>query len=175
MSIQQESQTGGSLLRNFHSRILGPKPSPVEIKPPPATFDGSQHTDIAGTQIFLAAVQILNSERQALWQRYAAMIVAHTFLINVLPRADQNEQIIFSMCGLWLCVVWFFVTAIPWYYYDRMVNNAASFTWVGFPRNVNPLSEGVTLSRHFSWGGALKFFSFSTILPFVVVYASYLL
>lgn len=158
----------------LHTRLVGADPDEVIIQPPPEKFNGEQHTDTASTQVFTAAVQIINSERQTVWQRYAAMVVANTFLLNAIIRASPGKQFLFAVCGLVLCVTWFFVTAVPWYYYDAMVKQAAKFRWAGYPTNINPLSEGTVLPRHFKWGGVLKFFSFAAIVPFMIVYGSYI-
>ena len=128
-----------------HTRFVGADPDEVIIQPPPEKFNGEVHTDTASTQIFTAAVQIINSERQTVWQRYAAMVVAHTFLLNAIIGASPGKQFLFAVCGLVLCVTWFFVTAVPWYYYDAMVKQAAKFRWAGLPTNINPLSEGTVL------------------------------
>lgn len=103
--------------------------------------DGKRiYTDIALTNLFACHVQKLNVEKQLIWQRYTAMLLANSVLVGLLgvnldslgPGSSNLREGI-CVLGIVLCVLWLVVTFNGWEIAGRRLKAAARFEWPGFP------------------------------------------
>jgi hypothetical protein len=92
--------------------------------------------------LFGIYVQFLSAERQLIWDRFSAMLVANTIILNALTNTynDSTEwlfTLIACVFGILLCIAWLMMTYEGWKYTDRLRNDAVNcFRWEGCP---NPL------------------------------------
>jgi hypothetical protein len=92
--------------------------------------------------LFGIYVQFLSAERQLIWDRFSAMLVANTIILNALTDIynDSTERLftlIACVFGMLLCIAWLMMTYEGWEYTDKLRKDAVNcFRWEGCP---NPL------------------------------------
>jgi hypothetical protein len=73
----------------------------------------SPSVDVVIMSLFYAHISIINSERQAIWQGYAAMLVANAIILGVFSREQALTTLqMYSVSGfgLALCMAWLVLT-----------------------------------------------------------------
>lgn len=102
----------------------------AEKADPCATKSYSESTIV---NLFNAHANSINVEKQLIWQRYQAMLVANsigfgfiTGNLSAPPRAMLG-----CAFGLLLCLFWLRVTKFGWNHMWDRINRAQRFTWVG--------------------------------------------
>jgi len=142
-----------------------------------ATQKGERYSDISMSILFSAYASAINSERQAVWQRYNTILFASSvFLGFLLGGGDRSfpDVAIGSAFGLLLCTLWLFSFESGMVLFVRLNAAAARFSWKGLERERNPfvLTEtwrGNTRRRWICRGGLF------TILVFITGYVVLLL
>jgi len=74
---------------------------------PPA--DPPRSVDLARTSLVAAHIALLTAERQALWQRYTALLLANAILLGFLIQLQTPTKILVyfaSGFGVALCLAW---------------------------------------------------------------------
>ncbi len=73
-------------------------------------------------------VDLSNSERQAIWARTAAMLVANSFIINVIridpTKSETCVNLLFSLAGILICAAWTLMTWEGWNVFERYAQDA---------------------------------------------------
>jgi hypothetical protein len=79
-------------------------------------------------------VDLVNSERQAIWARYATMVVGNSLIFNAIkPGVRPSETvnlpsnatgILLCAAGILLCVVWAVMTRTGWNWYRKLITDA---------------------------------------------------
>jgi hypothetical protein len=110
---------------------------------PPAKVEGVSPDDAKAT--LKLYVDLINSERAAIWARNAAMLVGNSFIINAIKsepaRSESGLNLLFSLAGIAICVLWFIMTWVGWAYSNKLMRKAEKlpvgdpqlnpFKWVG--------------------------------------------
>lgn len=134
-----------------------------------------QYSDIAFTSLFNAHVAIINSERQAIWQRYSAMIIANSIVLALasLAQLPSEQKVLFTLIlGLPLCSIWYFMTVSGYRLFLMEVRRAQEFIWVGLGEKINPFTVALEYERG-KPGGFIFRASLFVIAWFVLGYLYY--
>jgi hypothetical protein len=110
----------------------------------------AQLSDISMTGLFNAHVATINSERQAIWQRYNIMVFANSiiFSLSVSQITDYGtETITGAAVGLVLCLIWWKMFRGGLALYDFWKENAATFSWQGLSEDANPYAIETKLRK----------------------------
>jgi hypothetical protein len=143
--------------------------NPIEIAPTGQATTTGVHSDAAMTQLYSCYIQLINSERQAIWQRFAAMIMANSFLIGFLSK-DNSQTVALSVtiCGFAVTILWLLMTIRGWRHFFRLYQAAQAFSWTALP-GINPTRIG--LSGLQAWWRDIVFLSaLITIVIFLFLY-----
>lgn len=129
----------------------------IEVKPT-GNKGGAVYTDTALTNVFIAHVTLLNSERQTIWQRYNVMLLANSLVITFLTRTDSALETLFGVIfGLVLCCVWFEISKEGWKVFKMYEEAGMRFYWTEFAESVNPLKVHGEYEGTQSGGNIFKF------------------
>ena len=95
----------------------------------PTSAPGSSFSDTSIVLMYSCHMQLLNSERQVIWTRTSAMIIANSVFIgsNTIHAADKYFNMISGIFGIALCIVWGITNHIGWSYYTELVAGAERF------------------------------------------------
>lgn len=167
---------------------------PIIVKPHTKAPSGNDnemiHTDIAQTGLYNATVSIVNSERNAVWQRYSAMLIANSIVLGFLSKQNADQAtftIPGAILGIILCFFWWLLTEDGWKFFNIYSKLAMRFTWpdIGGDLNSNEVmveefnrvtSEGrFKFINRFNKGDRIKTSAFAVILLFVCFYTYFLL
>ena len=143
----------------------------------PTAQKGEHYSDISMSILFSAYASVINSERQAVWQRYNTMLFANSVFLGFLLGGGArsfSDIAIGSAFGLLLCILWLLSFESGMVLFMRLNATAARFSWEGLERERNPfvLTEawrGNTRRRWIYRGGLF------TILVFITGYVVLLL
>jgi hypothetical protein len=135
------------------------KPSMSDLPPP------SSNTELPAKDSLKLYVDLVNSERQAIWVRHSTMLVAHAFLVNAASRGSDPTWILYG-AGLLLCFVWFVMTWSGWGWFYRMMEQGQR---LGVnPPSSNPFNNIEDLTCR--WNDALFICANLVIIIFICVY-----
>jgi hypothetical protein len=101
-------------------------------------------------RLFQAYVDLINSERETIWARHNALLVANSLIVGALAISPaalwQNEWAAPSLLGadLLISAAWLLVPAHGWAVLHRHIEMANSFVIQNFPNLPNPFSEAVS-------------------------------
>jgi hypothetical protein len=97
---------------------------------PTATQKG-EHTDIALTALYNAHVSLINSERQATWQRFNIMLLANSLLIGLMSQKSELSLgiVIGMLFGLVLCFLWWKLIRQSYLVFNMYADDAMRFFW----------------------------------------------
>jgi hypothetical protein len=142
---------------------------PVSPTAPEGT--GNQHTDISLTNLFGAYIQLLSVERQLIWGRFSAMLVANTiifYIINNIYNDPAERLFTLTACvfGVLLCFAWLTMTHRGWNYSNILRDVAERFKWEGYP---NPLSREQLPAAYPRWD-IIRYAAYSVIVLFIIAY-----
>ena len=99
--------------------------------------------------VFQAYIDLINSERETIWARHNAMLVANSLIIGALAISPtalwQNEWAALGMigAGLLISLAWLLITVLAWSAMRRHRDVAGSFASSSFKHLPNPLAETV--------------------------------
>lgn len=138
----------------------------------PTAQKGEHYSDISMSILFSAYASVINSERQAVWQRYNTMLFANSVFLGFLLGGDAQalpDIAVGSIFGLLVSIVWLLSFESGMVLFVRLNATAARFSWEGLERERNPfvLTEvwrGNTKRRWIYRGGLF------TILVFIAGY-----
>jgi hypothetical protein len=94
--------------------------------------DLSPSVDVVTMNLLDAHISIVNSERQAIWQGYAAMLIANAIVLGVFSRehAPTTLQMYFvSGFGLALCTAWLVMTISGFTAFFVRLDASKHFSW----------------------------------------------
>src|SRR5919198_2831306 len=94
--------------------------------------DQSLSADTVIMSLLDAHISIINSERQAIWQTYAAMLVANAIILGIFSReqAPTTPQVYFaSGFGLALCIAWLVSTVSGFTMFFMRLAASSHFSW----------------------------------------------
>ncbi len=89
--------------------------------------------------LFQAYVDLINSERETIWARHNALLVANSLIVGAIaisPTAlwtDEWAAVGLLGAGLLISTVWLLITIHGWLLLQRHVELASSFTTTYFP------------------------------------------
>jgi hypothetical protein len=99
--------------------------------------------------LFQAYVDLINSERETIWARYNALLVANSLIIGALAISPtalwQNKWAALGMisAGLLISAAWLLITVLAWSAMRRHSDIAGTFTSSCFKHLPNPFSESI--------------------------------
>ncbi|MDP3735162.1 MAG: hypothetical protein Q8R39_01910 [bacterium] len=107
---------------------------------PTAPQATEQYSDISLTGLFTAHTALINSERQAIWQRYNVMLIANAVIFGFLAGGVRTAmEVGFGMSfGLLLCAIWWVITREGWVLIGMQTDRADQFVWTALDRDANP-------------------------------------
>lgn len=86
-------------------------------------------------------VDLVNSERQAIWARNAAMLVGNSFIANSMKTSVEGDStplnVAFSLAGMAICLIWAVMTWRGWGTFHHLTLEARSIV----PGPLNPFSS----------------------------------
>jgi hypothetical protein len=92
----------------------------------------SPSVDVVLMSLFYAHVSIINSERQAIWQGYAAMLVANAIILGIFAREQALTMLQMSSVsgfGLALCMAWLVLTISGFTTFFMRLDASRRFSW----------------------------------------------
>lgn len=106
--------------------------------------------------LFQAYVDLVNSERETIWARHNALLVANSLIVGALaisPTAfwmSKWAPIAMLGAGLLISIVWFLITMQGWSAMRRHAEVASDFVATHFKHLPNPFADP-TYHRSSSW------------------------
>ena len=142
----------------------------ISIKPTGLPVSG-QYSDIAMTNLVGLHVHQVNSERQAIWQRYSAMLIANSIFFGVLMNRSlgKTETVVVTLIGVVLCYFWWKVTKAGWNIFDKRWKAALDFYWENLPENAHPYKETLQYFKDYQ-GDIISKMALLIIYLFVISY-----
>jgi hypothetical protein len=108
--------------------------------------EASSSNEIA---VFQAYVDLINSERETIWARHNALLVANSLITGALAISPtalwQNKWAALGMisAGLLISAAWLLITVLAWSAMRRHSDIAGTFTSSCFKHLPNPFSESI--------------------------------
>ena len=108
--------------------------------------DPSSPDELAVFQVY---TDLVNSERETLWARHNALLLANSLIIGSLAISPaslwENKWSTLAMlgAGIVICAAWFLMTVLAWSAMRRHRDLAGSFASSCFAHLPNPLAETV--------------------------------
>jgi hypothetical protein len=102
-----------------------------------------------GLAAFQTCTNLINSERETLWARHNALVLANSLIIGALAISPaalwENKWAALGMlgAGLVICAAWFLMTVLAWSAMRRHCDLAASFASSCFAHLPNPFAETI--------------------------------
>jgi len=102
---------------------------------------------IDASTLFQAYVDLINSERETIWARHNALLVANSLIVGALAISPaalwQNKWAALSLlgAGLLISAVWLLITAHGWAVPRQHMDMAGDFAEANFPHWPNPFGE----------------------------------
>ncbi len=108
---------------------------------PPPKDGPAASTDATAT--LKMYVDIVNSEKQAIWARHATMVVGNSLILNAIKQVKLEETLentyrFFNFMGLLLCIVWLAIVCFGWRRCYQFMMDAKKLPACGAP---NPFNE----------------------------------
>lgn len=100
------------------------------------------------TGLFGAQVSVFNSERQAIWQRYNAMLIANSFILAFSGRA---QPALWAIVGICLCFAWAILTWSGFRFFFMQMTELQRFKWPGPPEVQNPIEVSFRYRQSRDW------------------------
>ncbi len=100
--------------------------------------------------MFQAYVDLINSERETIWARHNALLVANSLIVGALAISPaalwQNKWAALSLLGAGVVIgaVWLLITAHGWAVLHRHMEMTSAFVDQNYPNLPNPFSEAVS-------------------------------
>jgi hypothetical protein len=116
-------------------------------------------------------VDLVNSERQAIWARYATMVVGNSLIFNAIILGGRTSETVnlpynaagILLCfGIILCVIWTVMTWVGWNWFRDLQEDAKKLCTGG---SINPFTQ--TKPRH---PGVMFFCAMFVPFIFMLVY-----
>jgi hypothetical protein len=80
-----------------------------------------------------AYVDFANSERQVIWGRNSAMLVANSFMLTALGVSQfRTIQLAIASAGMVVCTLWFAMTLRGWHHYYQLHQNIKDISDISF-------------------------------------------
>ena len=136
--------------------------------------ENADYSDATMTALFNAHVAVINSERQVIWQRYAAMLFANSIVFGLLARASDPSQItVIGAClfGMLLCLFWWLLNEEGYKVFNTAMDIAQQFSWKYGDREINLIALQREQYEKGVKGGGIKKLSTWVIVLFVIGYA----
>ena len=140
---------------------------------PTAPPDARNHSDISLTNLFVATVQISNIEKQLIWHRYSAFLLANALVVSLLTSRAPQVPILIVAClfGLILCGLWWWVTTIGWTFLHELIRHGRRFTWEGEALvSISPMTVGLHGQSDRGRKDVIQWAATFVILLFIVAY-----
>jgi hypothetical protein len=100
---------------------------------PTAEGKSNYYSDEAFAALFSAHVDVINSERETIWQRYNIMLAANTGVAGFLGISNEPMHWVRMGTGVlfgWLlCYIWWSLTKAGWDAFDNSCREASKFAW----------------------------------------------
>ena len=104
--------------------------------------------------VFQAYVDLINSERETIWARHNALLVANSLIIGALAISPaalwENKWAALAMlsAGLLISAAWVGMAVLAWSTIRRYADLAGSFASASFKHLPNPFAETVCNRAH---------------------------
>ncbi|MGH6734969.1 MAG: hypothetical protein ACRECX_02660 [Methyloceanibacter sp.] len=122
--------------------------------------------------LFQAYVDLINSERETIWARHNALLVANSLIVGALalsPTALASSRwatIALIGAGLLISIAWLLITVHGWLAMRRHAEIASAFTSAHFTHLPNPFAD-ITYHRSGLWIHCL---ALAVIGTFILIY-----
>jgi hypothetical protein len=100
--------------------------------------------------VFQAYANLINSERETLWARHNALLLANSLILGALAISPaalwENKWTAFAMlsAGLLICAAWVGIAVQAWSSIRRHAELAGTFSSACFKHLPNPFSEAIS-------------------------------
>jgi hypothetical protein len=136
-------------------------------------MDETEPADLSDkATLFQAYVDLINSERETIWTRHNALLVANSLIVGALaltPSALGTSRwatIALIGAGLLISSAWFLITLHGWAAMRRHAEIASDFTAKHFKHLPNPFAD-ITYHRA---GVRIHFLALVVIGTFILIY-----
>jgi hypothetical protein len=122
--------------------------------------------------LFQAYVDLINSERETIWARHNALLVANSLIVGALaisPTALATSQwaaIALIAAGLLISTAWFLITIQGWLVVRRHSETASAFTSEHFKHLPNPFAD-IIYYRSGIW---IHILTLAVVATFILIY-----
>ena len=122
--------------------------------------------------LFQAYVDLVNSERETIWARHNALLVANSLIVGALaisPAAFWTSKwapIAMLGAGLLISIAWFLITTYGWLVMRRHAEFASDFVAAHFKHLPNPFADP-TYRRSSRW---IHVLAITMIVIFMLIY-----
>lgn len=130
-----------------------------------------QYSDISMTNLVGIFSDQISSERQTIWQRYAAMLVANSLIFGFLVSRERTKIEIFSgvFFGIVLCIFWLIISIDGWKLHLYRRDEALKFVWTALNEKANPFQADSKYEKKVK-GGRIYQVALWTIWLFIIMY-----
>lgn len=144
----------------------------AKIEVLPTGQPGPQYSDIALTNIFATHAAAINSQRQALWQIFAAMVVANSFPLSLLATGIIRgwAAATVGIAGVVLCLAWHRLNHYSWQIFWMRLEDVRKYSWPARPRIPNPFVIVKELEAGIRPGEPIYRVSLVVIFTFLFLY-----
>jgi hypothetical protein len=148
-------------------------PPPLDIYPT-ATLskDALKYSDTALSNLLNTHGAQINSMRQAIWQRFSAMVVANSVILVFTAGSRASSSHFYNtvgpVLGILLCAVWYMLTNVDRSFFDILLRTAGQFRWA-FGPSANPFYNLIDQDKY-QWGTRIYRLAHFVILLFFVAY-----
>jgi hypothetical protein len=133
----------------------------------------SSETDLSDkATLFQAYVDLINSERETIWARHNALLVANSLIVGALaisPKelwASKWTAVALIGAGVLISTAWFLITIYGWTVMRRHAEIAREFAATHFKHLPNPFAD-ITFSRSGIW---IHFLALIVVGTFIAIY-----
>lgn len=124
--------------------------------------------------LYVAILSLITTEKQLIWNRYNAMLVANSFIAvpvgavfakSELKQIDHIILLLAIAVGFALSLLWMALTRSGWRWHDTLMAEARSYHW-------SPLKNPTDIGRESRRRDWIKFQAYAVIWGFLLLYAT---
>jgi hypothetical protein len=135
----------------------------------------TQNTDNCSDElaVFQTYVDLINSERETIWARNNALLVANSLILGAIVASPsglwEQRWVALSLlgAGLFITLAWGAITVAGWHVLERHVKIAASLSSPCFAKLPKPFSKGAS---HHHERGSIFILTLCMIGLFALIY-----
>jgi hypothetical protein len=154
-----------------------------QVLPTGKRIRDNQYKESTLTELFSTTVNISLVEKQLIWQRYSAMLLANSIVLGFITNALTGDEtrrfflLLIGACafGIILCVLWGVLNHAGWSFEYSLDRHARKFTWYKSPKesckwSINPMNVGIYRDVEEGRTDWIRVIALGTVLLFILAY-----